>query len=142
MKRNLCRAVTKISSCRVKTTSRQGMKELRISFGYIFLLFSSHSTGGSCSYWPGKSLTPGSWWQPWCLWLATRVGQMSLSCLCKKGNKYCAITMSFPRSANVLLLTTVLDQSAHEKSLSYCKMIFLLYKPHHSLWNFTAICFL
>ena len=36
----LTRAVTKISSCRVNTTSRQGIKHLGISFGSIFLLFS------------------------------------------------------------------------------------------------------
>ena len=32
------RDVTKISSCQVKTTSRRGIKQLRISFGSIFLL--------------------------------------------------------------------------------------------------------
>ena len=31
------RDVTKISSCRVNTTSRQGIKQLGISFGSIFL---------------------------------------------------------------------------------------------------------
>ena len=42
--------VTEISSCQVNTTSRQGMKQLGISFGSIFLLFSSES-----------SQVPGSW---------------------------------------------------------------------------------
>ena len=32
------RDVTKISSCRVDITSRQGIKQLGISFGFIFLL--------------------------------------------------------------------------------------------------------
>ena len=31
--------VTKISSCRVNTASRQGIKKLGISFGSVFLLF-------------------------------------------------------------------------------------------------------
>ena len=35
-----CRAVTKISSCRVNTTSRRGIKQLGISFGSKFLFFS------------------------------------------------------------------------------------------------------
>ena len=39
-----CRAVTKISSCWVQTTSRRGIKQLRISFGSIFLLFSYESS--------------------------------------------------------------------------------------------------
>ena len=42
----LCRAVTKISSCLVNTTSRQGIKQLGISFGSIFLLFSYESIRG------------------------------------------------------------------------------------------------
>ena len=32
----LCRDVTKISSCRVNTTSRRGIKQLRVSFGSVF----------------------------------------------------------------------------------------------------------
>ena len=40
------RAVTKISSCQVNTTSRRGIKELGISFGSIFLLFSYESSRG------------------------------------------------------------------------------------------------
>ena len=40
------RAVTKISSCRVNTTSRRGIKQLGISFGSIFLLFSYESSRG------------------------------------------------------------------------------------------------
>ena len=39
----LIRVVTKISSCRVNTTSRWGIKQLGISLGAIFLLFSSES---------------------------------------------------------------------------------------------------
>ena len=39
----LIRVVTKISSCRVNTTSRRGIKQLGISLGSIFLLFSSES---------------------------------------------------------------------------------------------------
>ena len=38
------RVVTKISSCRVITTSRRGIKRLGISFGSIFLLFSNKSS--------------------------------------------------------------------------------------------------
>ena len=40
------RVVTKISSCRVNTTSRRGIKRLGISFGSIFLLFSNKSSRG------------------------------------------------------------------------------------------------
>ena len=40
------RDVTKISSCWVNTTSRQGIKQLGISFGSIFLLFSNESSQG------------------------------------------------------------------------------------------------
>ena len=40
------RVVTKISSCWVNTTSRQGIKRLGISFGSIFLLFSNKSSRG------------------------------------------------------------------------------------------------
>ena len=43
---NSFRAVTKISSCRVNTTSRRGIKQLEISFGSIFLLFSYESSRG------------------------------------------------------------------------------------------------
>ena len=42
--------VTKISSCQVNTTSRKGMKQLGISFGSIFLLFSSESSQGPRSW--------------------------------------------------------------------------------------------
>ena len=42
----LLRVVTKISSCRVNTTSGQGIKQLGISFGSIFLLFSFESSRG------------------------------------------------------------------------------------------------
>ena len=40
------RAVTKVSSCRVNTTSRQGIKKQGISFASIFLLFSYESRRG------------------------------------------------------------------------------------------------
>ena len=36
----MARVVTKISSCRVNTTSRQGIKQLGVSFGFVFLLYS------------------------------------------------------------------------------------------------------
>ena len=53
------RDVSKISSCWVNTTSRQGIKQLRISFGFIFLLFSYER-----SQEPGSSL-PGEIPAPW-----------------------------------------------------------------------------
>ena len=34
-----CQAVAKISSCQANTTSRQGNKQLEISFGSIFFYF-------------------------------------------------------------------------------------------------------
>ena len=40
------RVVTKISSCRVNTTSRLGIKRLGISFGSVFVLFSNKSSRG------------------------------------------------------------------------------------------------
>ena len=40
------RVVTKISRCWVNTTSRRGIKQLWVSFGYIFLLFSFKVAGG------------------------------------------------------------------------------------------------
>ena len=55
-----CRVVTKISSCRVNTTSRRGIKRLGISFGSIFFYFPIKVAGGhSLSSW-GKSPAPGS----------------------------------------------------------------------------------
>ena len=50
------RVVTKISSCRVNTTSRRGIKRLGISFGSIFLLFSNKSSWGHSLSSQGKSL--------------------------------------------------------------------------------------
>ena len=41
------RVVTKISRCRVNTTSRRGIKQVWISFGSIFLLFSYATSRGS-----------------------------------------------------------------------------------------------
>ena len=41
------RAVTKIWRCQVNTTSRQGIRQLGISFGSIFLLFSYESSRGN-----------------------------------------------------------------------------------------------
>ena len=53
------RAVTKISSCRVNTTSRRGIKRLVISFGSIFLPFSYESSrGGHVLSSQGTSLSP------------------------------------------------------------------------------------
>ena len=52
------RVVTKISSSRVNTTSRRGIKRLEISFGSIFLLFSNKSSRGPLSQQPGKSPAP------------------------------------------------------------------------------------
>ena len=40
------RAVNKISSCRVNTTSGRGIKQLGISIGSIFILFSFESSRG------------------------------------------------------------------------------------------------
>ena len=39
-KKVMARVVTKISSCQVNATSRQGIKQLGVSFGSVFLLFS------------------------------------------------------------------------------------------------------
>ena len=44
--KHVTRVVSKISSCRVNTTSRRGIKRLGISFGSIFLLFSNKSSWG------------------------------------------------------------------------------------------------
>ena len=38
--------VTKISSCRVNITTRQGIKQLGISFGFIFVVFPYESSHG------------------------------------------------------------------------------------------------
>ena len=48
------RTVTKISSCWVNTTSRLGIKQLGISFGSIFLIFSYESSRGPHSLQPGE----------------------------------------------------------------------------------------
>ena len=45
-------------SCQVNTTSRQGIKELGISFGYIFPLFSYESSRGLCAWKPEESPGP------------------------------------------------------------------------------------
>ena len=45
-------AVIEISSCQVNTTSRWGIKQLGISFGSIFLLFSCGSSKGPHSWKP------------------------------------------------------------------------------------------
>ena len=50
----ISRAVTKISSCWVRTTSRQGIKQLGISFASIFLLFSYESSQRQCLGQPGE----------------------------------------------------------------------------------------
>ena len=54
------RAVSKISSCRVITTSRWGVKQLGNSFASIFLLFSYRSSRGQCSQLSGKIPSPRS----------------------------------------------------------------------------------
>ena len=41
-----CRVVTKIPSCWVKTTSRWGIKQLGVTFGSLFLLFSNKRSRG------------------------------------------------------------------------------------------------
>ena len=56
----LSRVVTKISNCWVNTTSRWEIKQLGISFGSIFLLFSYESNLGHVHSSQGKSPTPGS----------------------------------------------------------------------------------
>ena len=43
-------AVLKISSCQANTTSRQGIKHLRISFGSIFLLLSYDSSRAGTTF--------------------------------------------------------------------------------------------
>ena len=43
LEKNTARAITKIC-CQVNTTSRRGIKQLRISFGSVFLLFSYESS--------------------------------------------------------------------------------------------------
>ena len=58
------RAVTKISSCQVNTTSRWGIKQLGIFFGSFFLLFSSEIWvggwgGGQVHSSRGGPLAPG-----------------------------------------------------------------------------------
>ena len=54
----LCRVVTKISSCRVNTTSRRGIKRRGISFGSIFLLFSKKSSQGATLLVAGENPRP------------------------------------------------------------------------------------
>ena len=54
------RVVAKISSCRVNTASRRGIKRLGISFGSIFVLFSNKSSRGFSLSSRGKSTAPGS----------------------------------------------------------------------------------
>ena len=74
----LPRVVTKISSCRVNTTSRRGIKWLGISFGSIFLLFSDESSRGLLSYQPGKIPGPQLLMTTLIttnLWLCIKLGQ-------------------------------------------------------------------
>ena len=55
------RVVTKISSCWVNTTSRQGIKRVGISFGSIFFFyFPIKVAGGHSISCQGKSPAPGS----------------------------------------------------------------------------------
>ena len=51
-------AVTKISSCRVNTTSRRAIKQLGISFGSLFLLFSNEGSRGNPRQ-PAPNDSPG-----------------------------------------------------------------------------------
>ena len=52
------RVVAKISSCRVNTASRRGIKRLGISFGSIFVLFSNKSSRGATLLVAGENLRP------------------------------------------------------------------------------------
>ena len=54
------RAVTKISICRVNTTSRQGIKQLGICFGSIFFYFPIKVARGHVLSSRGKSSAPTS----------------------------------------------------------------------------------
>ena len=54
------RVVTRISSCRVNTTKRRGIKQLVVSFGSIFLLFSIESNRGHVNSSRRKSPAPAS----------------------------------------------------------------------------------
>ena len=54
------RVVTKISSFRVNTTSRRGIKRLGISFGSIFFYFPIKVAGSHSLSSRGKSPPPGS----------------------------------------------------------------------------------
>ena len=51
-------AVTKILSCRVNTTSRQGIKQLRITIDSIFPIFSYQNSRRPCSCQPGEIPSP------------------------------------------------------------------------------------
>ena len=57
---SLMKIVTKISSCRVNTTSWRGIKQLRVSFGFIFLLFPLKVVGDHVHSSRGKSPAPVS----------------------------------------------------------------------------------
>ena len=59
-KDSVSRVVTKVSSCRVNTTSRRGIKRLGISFGSIFFYFPIKVAGGHSLCSQGKSPAPGS----------------------------------------------------------------------------------
>ena len=54
----LCRAVTEISSSWINTTSRRGIKQLGISFGSIFLLFSYENSPGQTFLVTGENPRP------------------------------------------------------------------------------------
>ena len=56
------RVVTKISSYQVNITTRRGIKQLRISFGSIFLLFFNESSQGPHE--KSRPPVPGPLWQP------------------------------------------------------------------------------
>ena len=60
----IIRVVTKISSCRVNTTIRPGIKQLGISFGSIFPLFSKKVAANHTRSSRGKSPPLGSYDSP------------------------------------------------------------------------------
>ena len=101
------RAVTRISSCRVNTTSRRGIKQLGISFGSFFCLFSFVSSWGATiivaggNPWPPAVYdTPGYtvniYHYPLIVVTYVYKGIQSLSSSCsKKGISFCHICQAY-----------------------------------------------
>ena len=54
-----CGDVTNISSCRVNTTRKWGIRQLGISFGFIFSLFSYESSWRPYLWEPRENPSPG-----------------------------------------------------------------------------------